>query len=75
MHVSHVYVFVGLYACVLDTWTHPAFATLFLLTSMVVMECFAPDCTSQSTFHWAFFDFVWSRFTPSFALTLQKHNA
>lgn len=52
--------------------TYPCFTALFLFTSMVVMECLAPDWTSQSTFHWAFFDLVWSRFTPFFALTLQK---
>lgn len=52
--------------------TYPCLTALFLFTSMVVMECLAPDCTSQSTFHWAFFDLVSSRFTPFFALTLQE---
>lgn len=52
--------------------TYPCFTALFLFTSMVVMECLAPDWTSQSTFHWAFFDLVCSRFTPFFALTLQE---
>lgn len=31
--------------------TYPCLTALFLFTSMVVMECLAPDCTSQSTFH------------------------
>ncbi len=52
--------------------TYPCLTALFLFTSMVVMECLAPDCTSQSTFHWVFFDLVWSRFTPFFALTLKE---
>lgn len=36
------------------------------------MECLAPDCTSQSTFHWVLLDLVCSRFTPFLALTLQE---
>lgn len=59
---------------VLRLLTYPACTPLFLFTLMVVMECFAPDCTSQSTVHWAFFDLVCRRFTPFFALTLQSRD-
>lgn len=53
--------------------TYPCLA-LTLLTSMVVMECLAPDCTSHSTFHWGLLDLVCSRFTPFLAFTLRDRK-
>lgn len=53
--------------------TYPSLA-LILLAWMVAMECLAPDCTSQSTVHWAFLERVCSRFTPFLALTLQDRK-